>query len=144
MKFWKFHLLVLLLAGISFCSGCASDSQGFSEKDRLTKAETDAVISHVRKFVLQSRKLRLTPAEAEVIRTTEPQVGVRYTGPKSGRLSIHWSLPNYRTLLVQRSGDLLSNSRADWTTRVITGSTSDKLPENFFGAHGEDVSLPVE
>ena len=144
MKFWKMQLFVLSLAGIVFCSGCAADSQTLSEKDRLTKEETDAVIAHVRRFVLRARKLNLSPAETEVVRTVEPQVGVRYTGPKTGRLSIHWSLPNYRTLLVQRSGDLLSNSRADWTTRIITGTASDKLPENFFGAHGEDISLPPE
>ena len=142
MDFRKWLVFVLLLAGIVICSGCAADSQGFSEKDQLTKEEIDAVIAHVRRFVLRARKLNLTQAEAEVVRTVEPQVGVRYTGPKTGRLSLHWSLPNYRTLLVQRSGHLLSSGRADWTARIITGQVSDKLPDNFFGAHGEDVSLP--
>ncbi|MBQ9338070.1 MAG: hypothetical protein IJS14_12320 [Lentisphaeria bacterium] len=140
MKFWKSSILILFLAGF-FC-GCATGDAVISDKDRLTPEETDAVIAHVRNFVVRSRKLRLTPAEMEIVRKVKPQVGVRYTGPKKGRLSIHWSLPNYRTLLVQRSGDLLSSSKADWTTRVITGTSSDKVPDNFFGAHGEDVSLP--
>lgn len=143
MKFWKLQLLGLLLAGITVCFGCAAETAGITESDRLTKKETDAVIAHVRKFLLRARKLNLSPAEAEIIRTVEPQVGVYYTGPKTGRLSLHWSLPNYRTLLVQRSGQLLSSGRADWTARVITGQVSDKLPDNFFGAHGEDVSLPT-
>ena len=143
MKFlMKLQLYVLFLTGIVFFCGCAAESAGFSENDRLTKEETDAVIAHVRRFVLRARRLNLTPAEAEVVRTAQPQVSVRYTGPKTGRLSLHWSLPNYRTLLVQRSGQLLSSGRADWTARVITGKVSDKLPDNFFGAHGEDVSLP--
>ena len=144
MKFWKLQLFGLLLAGIAVCSGCASGGQGLSESDRLTKEETDAVVAHVRRFILRSRKFNLTPAEKEVVRTVEPQVGVRYTGPKSGRLSLHWSLPNYRTLLVQRSGQLLSSGGADWTARIITGQVSDKLPDNFFGAHGEDISLPAD
>ena len=144
MKFWKSLMAVLFLT--VFCFGCATGSSegGISERDRLTKAETDAVIAHVRHFLLRSRNFNLTPAEKETIRTVEPQVGIRYTGPKTGRLSLHWSLPNYRTLLVQRSGQLLSSGKADWTARLITGKSSDRLPDNFFGAHGEDISLSRE
>ena len=55
---------------------------------------------------------------------------------------MRWNLPNYRVLMLQRSGKLLSDNRADWTIRLITDQASGKIPKNFYGANGEDISLP--
>ena len=133
---------VILMIGLStlFC-GCAGGS-GDPEKNRLSPTEEQIVISHVRRFVQQSRKIRLNESERRVIQTTEPSLHVRYTGYKTGRLSIRWALPGYRVLLLQRSGNLLSSEKADWAVRIISDQTSGKIPSNFYGAHGEDISLP--
>lgn len=139
MKTLKLSILLPLLGGL-FCS-CVSDTE-ITEADRLTKTEEEIVISHVRRFVTQAKKLNLSPAEREVIRTARPGIQIHYTGHKTGRLSIRWSLPNYRVLLLQRSGNLLSSERADWTVRIISDQASGKIPKNFYGANGEDISLP--
>ena len=139
MKFLKSMILISLLSGI-LC-GCAS-GDGFSEKDRLTPTEEAVIISHVRRFVLQAKKIKLTAEERERIRADKPTLHVHYTGTKTGRLSIRWTLPKYRVLLLQRSGNLLSSGRPDWIVRIISDQASGKIPKNFYGANGEDISLP--
>ncbi len=140
MDFCKLPVLLLLLAGI-FC-GCVSDESGIEEKDKLTDLEKEIVISHVRRFVLRAKKIKLNEAERQRIQKDTPVMHINYTGYKTGHLSIRWKLPNYRLLLLQRSGNLLSSERADWIVRIISDQASGKIPQNFYGAHGEDISLP--
>ena len=140
MNFCKLPILILLLAGM-FC-GCVSGDNGITEKDKLTDLEKGIVVSHVRRFVMRSRKIKLTEAERQRIQKENPVMNIRYTGHKTGQLSIRWQLPNYRLLLLQRSGNLLSSERADWIVRIISDQASGKIPQNFYGAHGEDISLP--
>ena len=138
----KFLNAVILMIGLfSLLCGCAGPS-GDPEKNRLTPTEEQIVISHVRRFVQQSRKIRLSESERRIIQTAAPTLHIHYTGYKTGRLSIRWALPGYRVLLLQRSGHLLSSEKADWTVRIISDRTSGKIPSNFYGAHGEDISLP--
>ena len=138
----KFMNAAILIAGLSaLLYGCAGGS-GDPEKNRLTPTEEQIVISHVRRFVQQSRKIRLSENERRIIQTANPSLSIHYTGYKAGRLSIRWALPGYRVLLLQRSGHLLSSEKADWTVRIISDRTSGKIPSNFYGAHGEDISLP--
>ena len=141
MKFWRFRFLWMLSLLSALLCGCAAGSGG-GEQDKLTKTEEDIVISHVRRFMNRARKIKLTDAERQVVQTVRPSLSVYYTGHKTGQLSIRWSLPNYRSLLLQRSGNLLSSERADWTVRIISDKASGKIPSNFYGAHGEDISLP--
>ena len=139
MKSLKLKIISALLGGL-LC-GCVSNDE-ITEADRLTKTEVEIVISHVWRFITQAKKLNLSSAERELIRTFQPGMHVHYTGHKTGRLSLRWSLPNYRILLLQRSGNLLSSERADWTVRIISDHASGKIPKNFYGANGEDISLP--
>ena len=139
MKFLHLQVLFLFLAGVF--SGCVGDSM-ITEKDHLTDTEKEIVISHVRRFITKAKKIHLTNAERQMIQTVAPSMHIHYTGHKSGQLSIRWQLPNYRLLLLQRSGNLLSPERADWTVRIISDQASGKIPKNFFGARGEDISLP--
>ena len=139
MKFVRLQVLYLFLAGL-LCS-CASDSM-ITEKDHLTDTEKEIVVSHVRRFISKAKKMHLTPAERQMIQTVPPSMHIHYTGHKSGQLSIRWQLPNYRLLLLHRSGNLLSSERADWTVRIISDQASGKIPKNFYGARGEDISLP--
>lgn len=144
MKFMNAAILITWLSAM-LC-GCAGNSEqtGNSEKNRLTPTEEQVVISHVRRFVLRSKKIRLKENERRVIQTAEPSLSIRYTGYKTGRLSIRWTLPGYRILLLQRSGHLLSSDKGDWAVRIISDQTSGKIPSNFYGAHGEDISLPPQ
>ena len=139
MKFLHLNFLFLLLAGV-LC-GCAGDSV-ITEKDKLTDTEKEIVVSHVRRFISKAKKMHLTPAERQLIQTVPPSMHIHYTGHKAGQLSIRWQLPNYRLLLLHRSGNLLSSERADWSVRIISDQASGKIPKNFYGARGEDISLP--
>ena len=139
MKFLNPVLISLFLAVI--VGGCTGRPAN-PDDNRLTATEEEIVIAHVRRFLKESKKIKLSPAERELIRNVKPDFHVQYTGYKTGRLSIRWALPNYRVLLLQRSGRLLSSEKAYWAVRIISDQTSGKIPSNFFGAHGEDVSLP--
>lgn len=136
------NILLSLTLGMSalLCS-CSADYE-ITREDHLTPAEEDAVTAHVRRFVSKARKLNITEEERALIQTGKPDFHVRYTGYKEAHLTVRWNLPNYRVLMLQRSGKLLSGSRADWTIRLITDQASGKIPKNFYGANGEDISLP--
>ena len=136
------NIFLSLTLGMSalLCS-CSADYE-ISQKARLTPAEEDAVTAHVRRFISKARKLKITEEERSLIQTGKPDFHVRYTGYKEGHLTVRWNLPNYRVLMLQRSGKLLSDNRADWTIRLITDQASGKIPKNFYGANGEDISLP--
>ena len=139
MKIVNLVLSAFLLTAI--VAGCTGRS-GNPDANRLTPTEEEIVIAHVRRFLKESPKIKLSAAEHQLVQTVKPDFHIHYTGYKSGRLSIRWALPNYRVLLLQRSGNLLSSEKAFWAVRIITDQTSGKIPPNFFGAHGEDVSLP--
>ena len=143
MKFLRMLSMGILLP-LSLLCGCVGDSEEITQEDRLTKTEEEIVVAHVRRFILRSKKMKLSEAERQLVQTVPPSLHVHYTGHKSGQLSIRWSLPNYRVLLLQRSGKLLSSDRADWTVRIISDQASGKIPEHFYGAHGEDISLPPQ
>ena len=134
---------ILIACFSAILCGCAGNSVD-ADKNRLTPTEEQIVISHVRRFVLRSRKIRLNEKERSIIQSTDPVISVRYTDSKAGRLSVRWPLPGYRIILLQRTGNLLSSEKADWTVRIITDQTSGKIPSNFYGAHGEDISLPPQ
>ena len=118
--------------------GCSS---GLSESSQLSKNEQDAVIAHIRNFIQRS-KIKLTPAERAYVMTHDPFLNISYTGYKEGSLTVRWAFPRQRNLIVTRSGKLLSNGRADWTVRVTTDKSTQLVPQDFFGAHGEEIALP--
>ena len=128
-----------LLFAVFLC-GCAG-SGNLSESNQLSKEEQAAVISHIRTFIARS-KVKLTPAEVAYMKTHEPVFTVSYTGYKEGALTVRWAFPRQRNLVVTRSGMLLSNSKADWTVRVTTDKSTQLVPQNFYGAHGEELALP--
>lgn len=135
-----YRLCLCCLLAALFCS-CSQDYV-FSEKDRLTPQEEDAVVAYVRGFIRHNKKIKLSKEELSIVQTQKPDFVVHYRGPKEGQLSIRWHLPNYRVLLLQRTGKLLSEDRADWIIRLITDNATGKLPKDSFGAQGEELSLP--
>ncbi len=138
MKMNKIVWCCLLAALLCSCSR----EYIFAEKDRLTPQEEEAVIVYVRKFLRHDKKIKLTPEERSIIQDQKPDFAIQYRGYKEGLLSIRWKLPNYRVLLLQRTGKLLAEERADWVIRIISDTASGKLPKDSFGSQGEDLSLP--
>lgn len=134
-------LFFLLTCLLCFCGGCASSVYYASESDRLTPEEQNAVVDHIRTFIRRSR-LRVTPAEKAYIMNHAPKFLVDYTGYKEGALSVCWQLPRGKNLIVNRTGKLLSNERADWSMRLIVDKSSQLLPEGFYGSQGEELALP--
>lgn len=140
------YLKILLVCSL-FClaigfSGCSNDDWVFQKSDELTPAEQEALITYVRGFLNNNKKLKLTPDEKRIIMTTKPVIHLIYSGPKRGRLTLRWNISDGRLLILQRSGNLLSNEKGDWRLRLIKDNTVKNIPANFFGAHGEDISLP--
>lgn len=132
---------MLFIVGTLF-TGTLSCARVSGQVTPLSDAEKDAITAHIRNFLGKAKSLRLTPAQLNVINSQKPKYSIYYTGYKRGHMSVRWQLPAYKTLILQRSGDLLGNIRSDWTVRLINDRTSGKLPSNFFGAKGEDISLP--
>ncbi|MBO7127834.1 hypothetical protein J6W78_09890, partial [bacterium] len=62
---------ILITCLSAMLCGCVGDSDlpPDAEKNRLTPTEEQIVVSHVRRFVQQSRKIRLNANERRIIRT---------------------------------------------------------------------------
>ena len=139
-------ILICFTCCLLMCS-CKSSDDGvyvYSDSDKISRAEEDAIVAHVRKFLLRNRRLKLSSADRDIIKNTRPNFNIRYTGKKEGVLILRWKLDRIRILLLQRTGNLLTDTRADWMIRVISDKTQGQLPANFYGAKGEDVSLPPQ
>ena len=134
MRCFMVFMLMLLFCG---CSGTG----GLSESGKLSGEEEKAVVSHIRTFLRRS-KIKLKPAERAYVMTHDPVFNVSYTGWKEGSLTVRWSFPHQRSLVVTRTGMLLSNGKADWTVRITTDKSTQLVPQNFYGAHGEELALP--
>lgn len=139
IKLQRFPVCLILLILLSVLCSCAG---GRSTVEALTEAEKDAVTAHIRKFVSRARTLGLSRAELRIIQTQKPKFSIHYDGYKRGFMSVRWQLPAYRALILQRTGNLIGNNRSDWMIRLISDKTSGKIPSHFFGANGEDISLP--
>jgi|GEM_PF-1751139 len=134
--------LLPVLTGLLLC-GCAGSGE-LTQRDRLTPDEEKRLVEQIRDYLVRSKQFKLSSAERELIRTRPPVLHIAYEGHKTGWISVRWALPNYRILLLQRSGYLLSFRPSEWVVRIITDQASGKIPKHFFGAHGEDISLPPD
>ena len=137
-RFLNSFLLLPVLAGLIFC-GCAGDSGQLTERDRLTPDEEKELAEQVRTFLLRSKRFNLDAADREQIRLKAPEIHVRYTGHKTGQIAVRWTLPRYRILLLQRSGNLISSRRSDWLVRIIADKASGSLPRPPDNGNGRDI-----
>ena len=137
-RFLLCTVLVLTLGGV-LCS-CTGNSAGPVQP--LTEAEKDAITAHIRKFLAKNKSLRLSQRESQIIQTTKPKYTLHYNGYKRGFMYVRWQLPAQRALILQRTGNLMGNARSDWMIRLINDRTKRQIPSHFFGANGEDISLP--
>lgn len=141
-KRYSFRWLLPVLTSLLLC-GCAGSGE-LSERDRLTPDEEKRLVEQIRDYIVRSKKYKLSPADREVIRNRPPELHITYESRKTGWISVRWVLPNYRILLLQRSGYLLSFHPSEWVVRIIADQASGKIPRHFFGANGEDISLPPD
>ena len=138
----SFRWLLPVLTGLLLC-GCAGSGE-LTQRDRLTPEEEKRLVERIRDFLVRSKRFKLTAADREVIRNRPPELHVTYEEHKTGKIAVRWVLPDYRILLLQRQGYLLSFHPSEWVVRIIADQASGQIPKHFFGAHGEDISLPPD
>ena len=108
--------MILVALGMLMLCGCTSmsiDDGKLSESDKLT------VIDMARYTITQNsnnRKL-VTAAEAEEINKKMPDVRIRYTGPRRGRMVISWVMSK-KTVNFIYSGEFLTDN-AMWQLGII-------------------------
>ena len=84
-------IVLFLVAGILLLCGCTSlDSETLSESEKLT------VVDMARYTITKMPKNGkfVNSMEASFINRTMPEVKVRYTGPRQGKMFISWTLMN--------------------------------------------------
>ena len=127
--------MLILLAGV--LSSCAT---GSGSVQPLTDAEKDALTAHIRKFISRAKTLRLSPQEMQIIQNTKPKYTIHYEGYKRGFMYVRWQLPAQRALILQRTGNLMGNTRSDWMIRLIKDKTDRRIPEHVLEANREAFS----
>jgi len=112
--------IVLLAATVVlFLSGCASfDSETLSESEQLT------VIDMARFTItgMKKNKKFVTLTEAAYINKNMPEVKIKYTGPRQGKMTISWALESSplkgKVVNFVYSGKLLTDS-AMWRMGIV-------------------------
>ncbi|MDD5698035.1 MAG: hypothetical protein PHH77_05415 [Victivallaceae bacterium] len=107
--------LILFMGGLFWC-GCTSmgpDSGKLSEAEQLT------VIDLARYTITRNRKNQqlVTAAERDIINKRLPEVKIRYTGPRQGRMAMSWMLDG-KTINFIYGGHFLTDS-ASWEMGIV-------------------------
>lgn len=140
----EFTVFCALFVILAFLSSCASteivpDPDFKAEKkDMLTDAEINSIIIHSQNFLSGdvSKKLRLTAEQKTFVKTTRPEVNVRYTGPKYGRLVLTWNIDKGRgeSIVLQLTAKgLLNVSKPKWTLEKIYRDAKSDADVGEFG-----------
>jgi len=108
-----------LTAGILLLCGCSSfDSGILSDSEKLT------IIDMARYTITRMPKNKkfVTPVEAAAINKTMPEVKIRYTGPRQGKMYISWSVDTNakegKTINFVYSGEFLTDD-AMWRMGIV-------------------------
>lgn len=141
-------LNLLLIGTMILLSACATGPYVVKESDKLTDREKFHLFDYSRHFIIKTvvtkpkqkeiarqkdkkknkREVKqndLTPQEREqlkkLITSKDPDIRVRYTGPKQGKLSLSWVLPGKLQVIVSADGklDLSGSKEAKWRLNVI-------------------------
>jgi hypothetical protein len=105
-------IVVCLVLSALFVSGCTSlDSEKLSEFDQLT------VIDMARYTITQQNRKFVSAEEAAHINKQMPEVKIRYSAPREGKMLISWPLKN-KTVTFVYSGKFLTDS-AMWEMGII-------------------------
>jgi hypothetical protein len=114
---------VLMMLSCSFiccavlCS-CSSTAKDDSDDNyKLTDKESTDLVTVARFIILKNSKKFINDSERNLIETAAPEVKTSYTGPKTGKMIIFWSLPS-RDIRIIATGELLSANRS-WRVSVL-------------------------
>ena len=126
------YLSLLVLGIMIFLSGCATAPYVVKEEDKLTEKEKYHLFDYSRHFIIKTITEKEKPQEKptfkkgkrhirKLITSKDPDVRVRYTGPKQGKLSLSWILPGKLQVIVSIDGklSLTGSNQANWRLNVI-------------------------
>jgi len=88
---------------LSFCGSCKNDELDASSK--ITKEEYVQLVDNARQFALE-RESSLKENDKELIKKSEPNFSVYYTGAKYGQFFLTWNLTEGKILTVAGGGYL--------------------------------------
>ena len=122
-------LVVCLALSVLFVCGCTSlNSDKLSEFDQLT------VIDMARYTITQQNRKFVTAEEAAHINKQMPEVKIRYSAPREGKMLISWPMKN-KTVNFVYSGKFLTDS-AMWRMGIVKHKYSkSKNIKNPFSKH---------
>ena len=106
--------VICLMLSVVFLCGCTSIGMGsgkLSESERLT------VVDMARYTITQQNRKFVTAEEAAFINKQMPEVKVRYSGSRQGKMLISWAMKN-KTVNFVYSGKFLTDS-AMWRMGIV-------------------------
>ena len=98
--------VVCLMLSVVFLCGCTSIGLG---SGKLSESEQLTVIDLARYTITRQNSKFVTAEEAAFINKEMPEVKVRYSGPREGKMTISWAMKN-KTVNFVYSGKFLTDS----------------------------------
>lgn len=132
----KFFFRCAAVAAVLCAAGCEQykttlpdfDFQP-AEQDRLTGAEHDALLWHARRFAAESKIVKLTPEQRNVIRATVPHAKFKYFAPKYGQVILSWQVAENKMVELSGTGAMTS-SRFPWRLEIKITNLSHPVPKH--------------
>ena len=125
-----FAVFLLLSAG-----GCSSDKNFIpdynfqpQQSDMLSPAELKVLTAHARNFVSKSKKLPLKPEQKKMIRTTQPDVKIKYFGKKYGQIRMTWRVATNAQLELFGTGRMTGED-FPWRLRLSATDGTHPVPK---------------
>ncbi len=134
MKTAVFFSVLCLLSISALVTGCRSTDTlpdfdfKASESDKLTAAERQTIVYHARRFVSESKNLKIDPVGRNVIRTADPEITLKYFGKKYGQIRLEWQLNRITRLSLYGTGDMTA-SEFPWKVQLTVKEESHPVPD---------------
>ena len=106
--------VVCLMLSVVFLCGCTSIGLG---SGKLSESEQLTVIDMARYTITRQNRKFVTAEEAAFINKQMPEVKVRYSGSRQGKMLISWAMKN-KTVNFVYSGKFLTDS-AMWRMGIV-------------------------
>ena len=106
--------VICLMLSVVFLCGCTSIGLG---SGKLSESEQLTVIDMARYTITQQNRKFVTAEEAAFINKQMPEVKVRYSGSRQGKMLISWAMKN-KTVNFVYSGKFLTDS-AMWRMGIV-------------------------
>lgn len=91
-------------------TSCVDGNLGkITENDKLTEVEYQALLRTARSFIAVSN-LKISERDRKFVQTCNPSFRIHYTGYKSGRFSMTWSISERLSVMLSGDGPFLKES----------------------------------